>query len=207
MAGNTMSTKQKMTISLVAMALVCVAAIVGVIAVFSATRAYIDHGIGITYRAKEFVGTISASYKQANWATISTVTFDGLEQENAQKTLGSKDFVLSEANHLIIFEYTISNDSAIMPFNVQFDYTATTAENIKPVRTMSSIVSLRNTISETTAGWQDYNPESKPILELPVKASTVVPQYFYVLVEVDNLAENVTFNATFLFAFATQVAG
>lgn len=115
-----MSSRKKLTISLVAVALVVVAAIVAVVGVLAYTSQKVSSTFSVAYTAgKNVIADVSAKYDQKAPATttkpsslsktLTTASFTSADTTEKSKEMGGTSITYSAASSAVIFEFTFTN--------------------------------------------------------------------------------------------------
>ena len=196
-----MKTKKKVIIALSSLAVVVVAAVVAVDAVFAARQTTVNSGFTISYTAIQVKATISGTYqtnKDASATALSpaSITFNGTEATNGTANVKSFTSVTPSLNAgptdtecYVDFVYTIVNNHTDDAMDIALASDPSGAEN------------LTYTYSATNAGTAVVSPTYDNLVSGLAAGATAV---ITIHVAVTNLDLNA--NATGNFAFVLTKA-
>lgn len=141
------NTRKKLMVSLCALGIIVVAALVATVAVMAAINTNVKNKFSITYTAYGVAATVQANYRVANvgesesgtYTTLKVgeenqITFTGSESQDSDKTktfddLGAVDIA---KNQYFVFKYAITNNSTNVDMTVTLNIEETTTpENFK----------------------------------------------------------------------------
>lgn len=210
-----MTTKTKMTIALSAMGAVCLAAVIGFVAVLAAATGSVKHGVNISYSASEFAGTTTMSYTNdltSTWSAGVTKTFDGTETDDTVLTMDETTMTLTKTKQYVAFQYAIENTSTQKAFDVVLTYTddATLSGDEQGEADKNEILLVKSSTTDIASSLTfnrdslstDWGTADTTTITVPVKSGDVNGKgWIYVLVAVDSLAEDFSLSGNFNLAF------
>ena len=142
-----MNAKRKMIISITALGVVLLAAIVAVVAVLAAQSVTIKSSINVSYNADKIIGTVTAQYQVKNCEATNigagSWTFYGNETgTDATKEGSATNIVLSETNNYVDFIFTFTNDG-----DAAYTATLNLPESAKVVNLTITYVTLPDSVN------------------------------------------------------------
>jgi len=222
-----MEKKKKIIVALSSLCAVLVAAIVTMGIVWAATSQTITSQIKVTYTAQEISGSLSAKvYFNSDTGVAmtadgtaqgaTTVTFDGSTATTSGTLTPQGDTVLLNENgkRFVIYEYVITNASTSTAMSAVLTYaddsSGSNAEdaNIKVYAyANTTAVSNPHTSAETIRGASGANLVANHSSLISDTVSASGTKYFYILVEINDLASDAEFSGTFSWALTKANSG
>ncbi len=211
-----MSSNKKFALSLVAMVMAAVIAVVTIVAVFAASTQKLSTNISVRYRADQIEGSVTAKYYVGPLDTEgtdmttddegeTTLTFHAKDTDMQGKSLSpNKNIELQypddgvEDKSWVVFEYVFHNG---LGTHVDTDYVAKlsfsgTADNIK-ITTLSADTQLKDFSKITGKVSTPANFTAEVVVEHNDEPNYISTQYFYVKAEIDNPGDDSTFSGNF----------
>ena len=189
-----MSSKKKVLVAIIALAMLILAAIIAIVAVLAAQQVSISSQVNISYKADaEVVGSVSANYATQNGTTknLGSVSFDGEEDNGAIKDLNPVGNLSFEkgTNEYIEFTFTFVNESHVALYTATLAFTDG-SYSTGIIENMSLEGRLSTTLTYSTVSTDDLTQLTT--VEVP-KGQTVT----YILkVSIASKARDAAFNGT-----------
>lgn len=203
-----MSTRKKLIISMVSLAVILLVATISIIAVFAALNTNVTSSFNISYTAQGVEATIKANYRvatigessagdytvlKAKSTQESQIIFAGTETEEAEKTKVFEDLAEQSITktQYFVFKYEITNDSA--------DVNMTVAYNIQASGTPKNFNVYYAYTTETTdlsAGLDVENLDTSGVFSSTFTTQTIEKGqtgFIYVVFTIENTDKNATF--------------
>ena len=209
------TTRKKLIVSLCALGIIVVAALVATVSVMAAINTNVKNKFSITYTAYGVAATVQANYRVANvgesasgeYTTLTVsgeiqITFTGSESTESDKTktfddLGAVDIA---KNQYFVFKYEITNNSTNddMTVNLNIEET-TTPENFKVFYAYTTdSTDISTNLDLTTLGTEGnaFQESFTPQTIAKGEGSTFNTGYVYVVLAIENPDVNASFEGT-----------
>lgn len=219
-----MEGKKKLIIALSSVCGVLFAAIIAMGIVWAATSQTITSTVKVTYSATDIAGSIHGQTffnsdtgvdMTGTGVTNGTISFDATTSTTTGAMSPANTTLLNEAGKtFVIFEYAITNASETTSMGATLTYADDSTSpnaadtNIKVYAyTSATAVSSPHTNVATIKGTADANLVANPAsLFSSVEIAPEATKYFYVVVAIDNAANDSEFSGVFSWALAKYVA-
>ena len=225
MEGNNKN-KKKLVVALVSLCTVLAVTVVTMGIVWAATSQTISSNVKVIYTATDVSGSIAAKVyfnsdtgvamtSDGTAAGATTVTFDGETQTTtgSLSPQGTTTLVNADGQRFVIYEYTITNDST-NPMSAALSYTDDSTDpnkadtNIKAYfYATTTQVSTPKTSVATLYGAEEANKLNSATGSF---GSTTIAangtSYCYVVIAIDNLANDAEFSGTFSWVLTKATA-
>ncbi|MBE7076431.1 MAG: hypothetical protein E7374_00890 [Clostridiales bacterium] len=202
-----MSSKKKLIVSVCSMALVVVAAIVAVVAVWASNRQTVNTNFKVTYKAQDVAVKVSGNYMEKGATALTQMqTAGGVKVHDITPTTESvdafviDDIALSDKASYVVFEYIFVNQSDDIKITATLTSDDSKNDNVT-VTYLSSATQLK-LVADSQAADQDAEAQavadavasiSGTTASTEIAAGTNTTVYFYVKVAVANAANDMAY--------------
>lgn len=191
-----MSARKKLVMSISMLCLVFVLALVAVGAVLASTQQTLQSSISVTYVAQNVSAKVKANYIIGNTSTPmigdsgNELVFTPTSVEGG--SLAPEGDILLENNTKVIFEYIFTNTSTT--FNIALNLFSSPTDNNMNVTYIYSDNQITNYSS--LIGDANHTPFAEQRINANDNANST--KYVYIVVEVNNLADNASFEGEYI---------
>ena len=214
-----MTSRKKIAISITAVCVVLLVAVVTIVAVWAATRTNVNNSFQGNYTANHVNAKVTAQYKiggtdafddDSDWNTINAaaggteITFDAEDVTDGSGSTESfaavNNVVLNSANKNIMFKYVITNPSTVGEESTSNTITFTVTSNDFD---NSGFTNMTCTTTYRLSGNQDaalaFTPGTTSVKVAPGQSVTI-----YVNIAIDNVDKNASFESSVSFTLTSE---
>lgn len=186
MASSNLTKSKKLTITLAALCIALIVALITVISVWAASTQTVASTLKVTYSASNVSATVTGAYRlqgDENFTSIGQVSFAATDKSTSKSISTADSIELTDTVKYVVFKYTFQNDSETAAFKVSLTKNISKTDNITVVYAVSS-EKLEYDTTLTGEELEDFTVAGDSTM------------YAYIKVRLDNITNNADFEAS-----------